>query len=285
MSRRIKRKRGNSHGVIVVTILLLIVLVIGGFAGFKLWESNQEYVKGDESYAALLKTVRGGKGDPKTPTPNGVVATDSGTDNGPAPMPTPAVPAVEIPEGNIDFAALKAVNEDSVAWLYCPDTMIDYPVMKSDDYNYYIDHLPDGTRNKNGTLFFDYNCAPDLSDRLSIIYGHHMKSGKMFGRLVDFKDQDYVDAHPYMYLYTESMNYRVALKYSFEIGSSDWQKRRFMYPENVDELLAYGAAHSRFRSDVTYDENDRFLTLYTCDYEFDNARFVVIGVLQPEYSG
>ena len=104
------------------------------------------------------------------------------------------------------------------AWLYCPDTVIDYPVMKADDYSYYLKHLPDGTHNANGTLFLDYNCAPDFSDSLSVIYGHKMKSGKMFGSLEGYKKEGYYSEHPYMYLYTKQGKFRINLVYGCVIG-------------------------------------------------------------------
>ena len=189
-------------------------------------------------------------------------------------------PHVDIPAFDIDYDALTTINKDAVAWLYCPDTVIDYPVMQADDYSYYLNHLPDGTKNANGTLFIDYNNASDFSDPLTVIYGHHMKSGKMFGNLKGYKEQRYYEDHPYMYLYTQTGNYRIDLIYGCVIGASQWRERAFMYSENIDALLAYAEHNTTFQTDVTYAEGDRFVALSTCSYEFDNARYVVIGVLR-----
>ena len=78
---------------------------------------------------------------------------------------------------------------------------------------------PDGTYNANGSLFIDYNNAWDFSDQLTVIYGHHMKSGQMFGSLKGYKGQAYFENHPYMYLYTDNGNYRIDLLYGCVAGS------------------------------------------------------------------
>jgi len=190
--------------------------------------------------------------------------------------------ALSIPDMPIDFGALQAVNPDAAAWLYCPDTVIDYPVMKARDYDHYLRRLPDGTYNANGTLFIDYNCAPDFTDQLTVIYGHHMRSGQMFGSLKEYKGQAYFEKHPYMYLYTENNNYRIDLLYGCVIGANEWRERAFMYEANLESLLAYAARHTTFASSVRYARGDRVVAMSTCSYEFDGARYVVLGVLRAE---
>ena len=213
----------------------------------------------------------------------GVVSSDR-----PAAFYTPKTPSghmgekIKIPDMDIDFAALQAINPDAAAWLYSPDTAIDYPVMRAKDYDHYLHYLPDGTYNANGSLFIDYNWV-DFSDRLTVVYGHNMKSGRMFGTLTNYKKQAYFDEHPFLYLYTpEGENYRIDLLYGCVIGAGQWRERAFMFKENVDALVAYADHYTTFRSDAQYGEDDRFIALSTCSYEFDDARYVVIGVLRPE---
>jgi sortase B len=187
----------------------------------------------------------------------------------------------DIPTLSVDFETLKNVNADSAAWIYCPDTVIDYPVMRADDYDRYLHRLPDGAYNANGSLFLDYNCPSDFSGRLSIIYGHNMKSGKMFGALTKYKEQDYFDQHPYMYLYTERENYQIDLVYGCVISAGNWREWAFMYEVNLEDLLACAALKTTFESPAAYTDKDRFLVLSTCSYEFDDARYIVIGVMRP----
>jgi len=154
--------------------------------------------------------------------------------------------------------------------------------MRAYDYDWYLRHLPDGSYNANGALFLDSNCPADFIGGLSIIYGHHMKSGRMFGSLTGYKKQDYFDEHPYMYLYTEKGNYRIDLKYGCVISAGEWRDRAFMYEVNLESLLAYASTKTTFESAAEYGDDDRFLVLSTCSYEFDDARYIVIGVLRPE---
>lgn len=188
-----------------------------------------------------------------------------------------------VPPLSVDFEVLKQISGDAAAWLYGPDTPIHYPVMRADDYNWYLRHLPDGTYNANGSLFLDYNGAQDFSGRLSIIYGHNMNSGAMFNALTRYKEQAYFEEHPYLYLYTEQGNYRIDLLYGCVIGAGEWRERAFMYEMNLESLMTYAAEHTTFASGVSYTESSRILALSTCSYEFDDARYVVLGVLVPAY--
>jgi len=245
-----------------VWILLAVSICVTLFSGYKLCEGLQIYKEGDQSYEILKQQARH-----QEDRENNEERTETQTD---------------IPPVSIDFETLKKINSDAAAWLYCPDTPIDYPVMRSDDYDWYLHHLPDGTYNANGTLFFDYNCPEDFSGRLSIIYGHHMKSGKMFGSLKGYKKQEYFEQHPSLYLYTEQENYRIDLIYGLVIGAGKWRERAFMYELNLEELLEYASAKTTFKSDMEYTGSDKFVVLATCSYEFDDARYIVIGVLRPE---
>lgn len=244
-----------------VWLLLICSVSVVLFSGYKLKESWQIYAEGDQSYANMKQQVRRQKEEYESEGELGV----------------------NIPPFIIDFEALKRINSDAAAWLYCPDTKIDYPVMRAHDYDWYLHHLADGTYNANGSLFFDYNCPEDLSGGLSIIYGHHMKSGGMFGSLTKYKAQEYYEQHPYLYLYTEQENYRIDLIYGCVISAGEWRDRAFMYEVNRSALLSYAASKTTFESSAEYTDQDRFLVLSTCTYEFDDARYVVIGVLRPEY--
>ena len=257
-------RQGRIRNKIAGVILALCVCVMA-VTGYKWWEGEQAYREGNENYDQLTALVRPG-GPP-------VFVQGSNFDK----------PDVPIPHMDIDFDALQAVNQDAVAWLYCPDTVIDYPVMRATEYDYYLRHLPDGTYNINGTLFIDYHNAADFSDSLTIIYGHHMDSGRMFGSLVGYKEQDYYAAHPYMYLYTRQGNYRIDLMYGCVIGAGEWRERSFMFKENLGNLMAFAAGNTTFASDLRYTEGDRIIAMSTCSYEFDDARYVVVGLLRPEY--
>ena len=247
------------------TVFAALALLLGigtmAYAGLQLTESRQVYQQGNEAYEMLSAHVRqNAAAGSHTPRNNNEI--------------------VNIPNHEIDFEALETVSGDAAAWLYSPGTVIDYPVMKADDYSYYLYRLPDGTENANGSLFIDYNTASDFSDPLTVIYGHHMKSGRMFGSLVGYKAQSYYNQHPNMYLYTQQETYKIELLYGFVIDAGQWRRQAFMYPENVEALLAHAAYNTTFESEVVYKEGDRIVALSTCSYEFDEARYVVLGILR-----
>ena len=262
--------------------LLVLLLGIGVmlYAGGRFKEKDEVYREGNMIYETLSERVRVGAaaGDGRQRD-----ARQAAAGIGAEGVETPANDAGNNLYNNpkIDFAALKAINSDAAAWLYCPDTPIDYPVMRADDYDYYLSHLADGTLKANGALFIDYNNASDFSERLTVIYGHHMKSGRMFGGLKGYKNQQYFEDHPVMYLNTENQDYRVDLIYGCVIGAGEWSEYAFMYEENLEALLAYAAENTTFRSGASYAEGDRIVALSTCSYEFDDARYVVLGVLNP----
>lgn len=120
-------------------------------------------------------------------------------------------PVSETAPITVDFERLQEENKDIIAWLYCPDTEINYPVVQSKDNEYYLRRLLDGTWNIAGTLFMDYRNAADCSDLHTIIYGHNMKNNTMFGSLPKYSKQEYYEEHSVLYLLTPKQNYKVKL--------------------------------------------------------------------------
>ncbi|MBQ8965503.1 class B sortase [Ruminococcus sp.] len=87
------------------------------------------------------------------------------------------------------------ITDDMVAWITIDGTNIDYPVMQGDDNVKYLNTDPFGKYSLSGSIFLDSRNAPDFSDDYSLIYGHHMEYGRMFGALDDFLDTSYLNSH------------------------------------------------------------------------------------------
>ena len=160
---------------LIRTIVLIVSIAVFCFSAYKLYDYYSEMKQGEDAVDELKN-----------------------------------VAVTEVREGekapiSVDFAALKAENPDIVAWLYSADTPINYPVVQSDDNNYYLRRLTDGSYNSNGTLFVDFRDAPDFSGFNTIIYGHRMKSKAMFGTLPGYLEQEYYEEHPVMYLLTPAL--------------------------------------------------------------------------------
>lgn len=204
------------------------------------------------------------------------------TVSSPAEDGTQPVQAGERTPISVDFPALMEINTDVRAWLYSPDTKINYPVVQAENNDYYLHRLVDKSYNPGGTLFIDYRCEGDFSGRNTVIYGHHMGDGSMLASIVDYKDQEYYDAHPVMYLNTPDGDYRLDVVCGF---TTYFDSRAYIYEfesrTEFEEWFSLMRSYSDFECDVTVGSDDRLVTLSTCTYEYDNARYVVMAKLVP----
>ena len=98
------------------------------------------------------------------------------------------VPGESIPED-------MPITDDMVAWITIDDTNIDYPVMQGENNMEYLNINPYGEYSLSGSIFLDSRNDADFSDEYSILYGHHMEHGAMFGALDDFLDKNYLESH------------------------------------------------------------------------------------------
>ena len=127
------------------------------------------------------------------------------------PEPDASVPEIserKIAELTAKMQKAAQFAPDLIGWIYMADTDIDYPVVQGTDNQYYLHHAPDGSENILGTIFLSYQCAPDFSDNLNILYGHNMQSG-MFGDIRRFKEQDEFASHRYGWLLTKEVLFRI----------------------------------------------------------------------------
>lgn len=217
---------------------------------------------------------------------------DETTDTEEAAPSTPAVSQAPVTNGGsavkkydgsdgitVDFASLTAKYPDVVGYIYGPDTKIQYPIAYDPTSNdYYLNRDLDGVPNVNGSIFIEHLNEPDFSDQNTILYGHHMKSGLMFAGLVKYKDPSYYNSHPYFYIYTPSQNYRLDLYAGFVCAHDDEVFATSLTQSQLQNM----AAKSTFRSNIS-TPTGKVVTLCTCSYEFDNARYVMVGELVPIY--
>ena len=109
------------------------------------------------------------------------------------------------PEGanlEIDFESLLAINADTVAWLDLPALHISYPVVRSDDRDYYLSHTFEGSKNAGGAIFVEPVNEADFSDRNTFLYGHNSADGSMFGKLHELAYLEAErEANPFFYIY------------------------------------------------------------------------------------
>ena len=175
------------------------------------------------------------------------------------------------------------VQVDIVAWLYCEGTVINYPVCKCDDDEFYLEHAYDRTPSHSGAIFLEAENAPDFSDANHILYGHHMKNKTMFATLSYWAEQEYFEQHPCMWLLTPRQNYRIDLFAGYLTSAvSDVYTVYQGYGTLLEAYLQQAADSSDFASDVVIpEEGFSYIVLSTCEYQFENARYVLHGKLVP----
>ena len=264
-----KKKQRRKGGNVLLNLLLVLCIGVMLFCGYKLVTSYLEYKVGDDAYASI---TAGAVKKKQAVSPNsGENSASSGDSEQDTDEPL-----------DVDFSVLSAMNADVAAWIYSADTVIDYPVVQGSDNVYYLDHIFDGTYNKLGTLFVDCRNAPGFSDWNTIIYGHNMNNGSMFASLTNYTKQAYYEAHPEMFLVTPNGTFRLEL-FSGYVTPSDSDAYTFSFADAsaFSEFLENIRARSDFDSPVSVEASDRIVTLSTCTYDFEDARYVVHGKLVP----
>ncbi len=206
---------------------------------------------------------------------------DNLVDNALVSSQTQVADKVDVP---VDFKKLKKANPEIYAWINIPNTQVDYPVLQSEKKNgYYLNRTIDGSWSAYGSIYTeDYN-SKDFSDFNTLLYGHNMKNGRMFGSLKKFRDASFFKENRYIYVYMENR----ILKYEI-FAACTWDNlhilanRNFDYEENrttyIDEIFAVRDMNSQINKDIKVTAQDRIITLSTCMNDKEK-RFIVSGVL------
>lgn len=246
---------------LVCTALLFGVCI----AGYQIMKARNEYQSGESVYSELQELVR--KPDP---TPSDTLESTNPSQSDTEPILS-----------SFDFSALQSINEDVVGWMQIEDCGLDYPIAQGSDNAYYLTHLFDKTYNSSGCIFLDYRCNPDFSDRNSVIFGHHMKNGTMFSGLGLYKKQTFYEEHSTYLLHTlqADLTIEIFAGYVANLQDDAW-RITFTDDEDFDAWIEKRIKQSVIQCNLTPTDNDRIVTLSTCSYEFDNARFVLFGVIR-----
>lgn len=178
----------------------------------------------------------------------------------------------------VEHAALKEINGDYVFWIYSADSPIDYPVVQGEDNSTWLHRLFNGGRNAAGTLFVDYRNLEGFQDPNTLIYGHHMRNDSMFGTLTDYGEQAYFDAHPWFVVLSAEGNYIVEAMAGYVTNRNDHCYDIAISDEaDFKDFVDAAMQKTDFQFGANAASGDRLITLSTCAYVFDNARYIVIG--------
>lgn len=188
--------------------------------------------------------------------------------------------------GVVDWKALKKVNPDVQGWLYQKGTVINYPVVQGTDNDTYLHTRFDKQWSGGGTLFVDCRMEKDFKGFNSIIYGHHMKDGSMFRSIRGYTKEDgYYDKHKTLELATPHGNYHLVVFSAFITKATDEDTYKMTYDE-AEKQAYIDRAWERSELSITKDSvdvtrNDRLVTLSTCAYDYEEARYIVMCKMVP----
>ena len=235
----------------VITVCLIGIILV---SGYKIGKTMWEYQVAKSAYTNISEKTA--KVDPKQFT------------------------------GVVDWRALKKVNPDVQGWLYQKDTVINYPVVQGTDNDTYLHTRFDKQWSGGGTLFVDCRMEKDFKGFNSIIYGHHMKDGSMFRSIRGYTKEDgYYDKHKTLELATPHGNYHLVVFSAFITKATDEDTYKMTYDE-AEKQAYIDRAWDRSELPITRDsvdvtKNDRLVTLSTCAYDYEEARYIVMCKMVP----
>lgn len=313
-------RRGGNIVLNIVTILLLVIAIgVFAFASWKLWGYYRSYKAGENEYSGLNQQVTvspdetadssAGVSDVSSETeldefgnvireragriltnveelenPQTVeqVREEAATKIVVENSSKKALPRMKNP---INFDELKAINTDVMGWIRVGAIEgISYPVVQAADNDYYLHRTFRREDNFAGCIFLNCDNTKYLTDQNSLIYGHNMKNGTMFGLLKDLQDQKVYDANPYFWIFTPDLIYQYRI-FSCAIVSKIGDPYRIRFPEaEFENFIQTSQAYSAVDNHgVQVGTRDRIVTLSTCTGD-DSTRFIVQGVLEQIYA-
>ncbi len=186
-----------------------------------------------------------------------------------------------------EYQDLVAQNPDFVGWITIGDTKINYPVVqKAGDNEYYLTHTFDNSEDSAGSVFMDYRCDVANPTTNTILYGHNMKNGTVFGELKKYLDLDFYNNHKIITFDTKYAKgqYEVVAVCLSEVGYQDdnnFKYYNFVNAENdeaqVSAFISTIANLSVHGSDINVNKDDKLLTLSTCNSYTEDGRLFIVA--------
>lgn len=182
------------------------------------------------------------------------------------------------------YDELLNINPDFIGWIEIEDTQVNNPIVyPSQGNNYYLKHSFYNELNSRGTIFIQENTSFD--DHATILYGHYMKDGTMFGELKKFTDEDFFNNHQYITitnLYEEKTYEVISVFKDYVHTTDDTSFKFYKYYGNPDEeefnrmvdFITDNSIHSRNLNELSMD--DYIIQLVTCSYHTTNGRLSVV---------
>ena len=260
----VKKKKKKTFADILLTIILLTAIGVFIYAAYNLYHIYTEYKKGTDEYNQIEQMAVTNR------DPDELQEEAGGEDQGPslvAPM-------------EIDFDSLKAVNDDVIGWIYVEALDgVSYPVVRGENNDTYLHMTYENNYNFAGTIFIDYENSRDFNDCNTLVYGHNMKNGSMFGQLKKFsQDPETYKKSKYFWIFTPDKNYRYEIISAYTTGVNSDTYTLFKGPgQEFEDYLKTIVSRSEIETNAgDLNMMDKIVTLSTCTGN-QSTRFVVQG--------
>lgn len=272
-----KRRRKRGIGNFISTLVIIIALGVFCYAGYQLVTIYFAYKAGTDEYSELEGYVNSDREtesfDGENMVENETMAEDGETETD----ATAGTKKLQEMENPIDFDSLLAINGDIIGWLEMEALDITYPIVQGEDNEYYLHRTFRNQENFAGSIFLDYVNNPDFYNRNSIVYGHNMKNGSMFGTLKQYGEQETYDKSPYFWIYTPDKIYKYEIFACGVVGAySDCYKTVFSGEEDFMNFINLAKSQSYIDTGVDVKYGDTVVTLSTCTGDSE-TRFIVQG--------
>lgn len=179
------------------------------------------------------------------------------------------------------------INDDSVGWIYIPDTNIDYPIVQCEDNDFYLHHGIDGEYNYElGCPFLDYRCDESFTGFNSIVYAHNMEKRMMFADVARFSEEDFLRSHSAGALVTADEIHTVRFFcYLNAPSNSPVYHAAFITDSDRRDYIDYLYAMANYppiidKSEIIANEDPRLLLLSTCTFQTEDARGILVGIIE-----
>ncbi len=197
-----------------------------------------------------------------------------------------SAPAEALPANPIDFAALRADNPEIIGWIKIDGTVVDYPILQSGETreeNFYINHRPDGSQHKEGSIYIQRINDAAFTDPNTVIYGHNMATGRMFAAIRRYQYKDFFQKNRTVTVYIPGhvLTYEVYSAFVYDnrhiLNSFDFSKEED-YNAFLQQTLKPTSMRRQVLEGATVTTDSRIITLCTCTAS-SKERFLVMGVL------
>ena len=285
MSRR--RKRTKTLGDVIRLIVMLAALAVFLYSGYTLYGFYKEYKKSSDEYDNLENSYAVDQEQESENIDNleddDALQSISGQEVRTV-FEDGEEKTLQVLKNPIDFTQLLSVNSDIVGWLRIRALDISYPVVQGKDNDYYLHRTFEKTDNFAGCLFVNSYNMGDFTDQNTIIYGHNMKNGSMFGKLKNFNDPEVFKKSRYFWIFTPDFIYQYRIFSASVVDKTGLTYQISFTDDEFDQFISRAYSNSVVdNQDVTVTKEDRIVTLSTCTGD-DSTRFVVMGKLAQIYA-